>query len=508
MALAALLFLAFVLWQQQRYQAYTRDFATVGDEAAHYVTGLCVRDFIVNGDWTSPMKWARNYYNHYPKVALGHWPPIYYLVQTAWTLVGGVSQTSIMLLQAFLAVVSALLAFQVMRRYAGVPVAIMLSLSFLVGETSVFAYSSVEAEPIVSIGFTWSAILWARYWRSPSWKASWLYWAAVILTVLAKVNGLALFLVPGLCVLLSWRWRVLRLPSLWIPGGLSGLICLGYNLATLPMQVGGGVSLEPSLKAYLRSNTHNLIWSMQIAGPLAAAFFVVGLGLILRRSLPPEWQAMALASWAVWLASHIFHSCVAPTDEARHMLLAVPCLMIASSLAIGYTTRVHQRGRWAVAATLAVWVVLALPAALPAPPSGANDLASYLVSQSRWKDATILVSSPGHGEGALIAAIAAREPRPTHVIKRATKVLATSQWSGLDLRLNFSSDVDEQRALDREGVRLLVIDEQPHVRLSMMGKLSAELRLLPTRHSDLWREVWPLPGRRSTYRVFERQGVH
>src|SRR5579872_3290775 len=82
--------------------AYTSEFGEYPDEASHYVTGLLVRDYIAAGFPAHPMKYAQEYYLHYPRVAFGHYPPMFYIVQALWTLVLPVSRTSTMLLMAFL----------------------------------------------------------------------------------------------------------------------------------------------------------------------------------------------------------------------------------------------------------------------------------------------------------------------------------------------------------------------------------------------------------------------
>lgn len=66
-----------------------------------------VRDYIAAGFPGPPLPYARNYYLHYPEVALGHWPPFFYVLQAAWTLVFTASRTSVMLLMA---AITALLA--------------------------------------------------------------------------------------------------------------------------------------------------------------------------------------------------------------------------------------------------------------------------------------------------------------------------------------------------------------------------------------------------------------
>src|SRR5258705_5496858 len=75
--------------------AYQAEFGGYPDEPAHYVTSLMVRDYIAGMDYTDPMTFARNYYAHYPKVAIGHWPPFLYLIQGLWMLVLPTSRTSI-----------------------------------------------------------------------------------------------------------------------------------------------------------------------------------------------------------------------------------------------------------------------------------------------------------------------------------------------------------------------------------------------------------------------------
>src|SRR2546423_1423416 len=97
LAAAALLF-AIAVGSQHLTGAYRGEFGSEPDEAAHFVTGLCVHDYVAAGFPGNPLGYAKKYYEHYPKVALGHWPPFFYVVQTAWTLPFGASRVSILLL--------------------------------------------------------------------------------------------------------------------------------------------------------------------------------------------------------------------------------------------------------------------------------------------------------------------------------------------------------------------------------------------------------------------------
>ena len=68
---ALLVFSAVVLVMQWQRGAADEEFGGHPDEAAHYVTGLMVGDYLRAGMNQSPMAYAENYYTHYPKVALG-----------------------------------------------------------------------------------------------------------------------------------------------------------------------------------------------------------------------------------------------------------------------------------------------------------------------------------------------------------------------------------------------------------------------------------------------------
>jgi len=62
--------------------AFDSEFGGHPDEAAHYVTGLMHHDYIAGLDLTSPLRFAENYYIHYPRICIGHWPPFFYAVQS------------------------------------------------------------------------------------------------------------------------------------------------------------------------------------------------------------------------------------------------------------------------------------------------------------------------------------------------------------------------------------------------------------------------------------------
>src|SRR5947209_9185195 len=80
-AAIATLFIALVLVLQWVGGAYRSEFAGYPDEGAHYITGVMMRDYVAVHKLVSFRQYAEDYYLHYPKVALGHWPPVFYTVE-------------------------------------------------------------------------------------------------------------------------------------------------------------------------------------------------------------------------------------------------------------------------------------------------------------------------------------------------------------------------------------------------------------------------------------------
>ena len=139
--------------------AYDSEFGAHPDEAAHYVTGLFVRDAIKSLPSCAAQRSAAplkafgpsapgGFYEHYPKVALGVWPPFFYLVQSAWTLPFGESRMSVLLLMASLAAGVATLIYGALRREFGMLPAAAAALLWLCGPLAREYYGMIMAETL------------------------------------------------------------------------------------------------------------------------------------------------------------------------------------------------------------------------------------------------------------------------------------------------------------------------------------------------------------------------
>ena len=89
---------------------------------------------------------------------------------------------------------------------------------------------------------------------------------------------------------------------------------------------------------------------------------------------------------------------------------------------------------------------------------GFSGLADAMLADSEPGD-VVLVSSDATGEGMFIADVALGEERPGHVVKRASKSLASSTWSGSGYTAAFQTADEVYAYLTSGKIRYLMVDD-------------------------------------------------
>ena len=101
--LFALLFVAVTLFLQHCTGGFAADRGNHADEAAHYVSSIAIADYLASGLGSRPVAFFINYYAHFPKVAIGHWPPFFEFLQAIVILLFGANAVTALGLQAAIA---------------------------------------------------------------------------------------------------------------------------------------------------------------------------------------------------------------------------------------------------------------------------------------------------------------------------------------------------------------------------------------------------------------------
>lgn len=461
------LFFGLVALLQMASGAYHAEFAGYPDEPAHYVTSLMVHDYVTGLKPVAPMQFAWNFYYHYPKVAFGHWPPFFYVVQAGWMILFSTSRASVHLELAFITALLAYAVYAEARRWFGWRTGILAGLLTICLPLVQICTDEEMSETLLVLLCLWSAIYFARYIDSGEWRDNLWFGVFFSLAVLTKGNGWLLALIPPIALLLTRKVRLLLRPSFWLAPLLITVTCVPWQLMTLDLaERGWAAGTQPTVHYAVSSLGQFLAILIAIGGPFLSILSAIGIVVtvlvpMFRKRIASGPAVMLALILAVW----IFHSLVPAGVEDRKMVIAVPALVlflfaggfwIADQLPLGNLFATWKRPLVAFAAAL----VFALQSfAIPhLKHYGFTEAAQYIMSHKAWQHDTILVSSESGGEGLLVSEIAMRPPRPGPVIVRGTKALAQVDWAGFHYRSLFSSPAEVVDYLERRHIDFVVLD--------------------------------------------------
>jgi len=497
-------------WQRSS-GAFQSEFGGHPDEAAHVVTGLFIRDALVEawhyaagGFHGSPIRigkeFADRYYTHYPKIGLGVWPPVFYLVQSAWTLPFGASRTSLLILLAMMAATLAWLVYRALRDEFGVVLAtagavVVISLPLVRNY-----YGMVMAETLSAVFMFGAVVAFGDFLDRE--KRSDVIWFGILasLAILTKGTGLALALAAPLALLFTRKWALLKRPALWMAVLIVGVVAGPWTWATRNLGKGGWLQPNPSWSFTAEALPYYLGKLGVALGYVVTALFVVGLVSMLCRKV--EHRGRWAAAGAL-IASVIIFQSIAPVGlEARHLIPILPAAVLFAVAGFAFIAK-KIPSRWPTVGLAVIVLGGTVWSILPIKMKGSSGFAP--LAEQFLADATpadeVLVSSDATGEGMFIAEVALHENRPGHVVQRASKSLASSTWSGSGYSPLFSSDADLLRFLTDEKIRYLVLDDAlPNDR--RREHHDQLRRVAEANHDRLW-----LIGEADVFRGGERQSV-
>jgi len=407
--------------------AYRAEFTGHPDEAAQFVSGLMVYDYLTQLPPGNPIAWAGQYYLHYPKVAIGHWPPAYQLMEAVWWLFVGPSRITAMLLQWLIGAVALTMLYRLARSVLSLPVAVAI--------VALTIAAPVFQESLEQTMADLGCLLWGvlvmhgaiRLVDQQDRTALFLVVFGLLAAVLTKGTGLLLAPVP-LVALLASR-KPIHVPARWL---LAGAACLLGAAAWY--WVNGGIRAWGGMS-----------WDVPWPGPLIG--HLAGWGFLALAAFGLRRNPLALVAGSLIVCMLGASILVRAMREERHWIVALPAILLLSGVAVSCFQR-----RW-----VAICLLLSAAALFPfaryrQSPTEFGKLARQLVLPSR-----MLVSSAGSGEGPWIAVASLAEHRPGSFLMRATKVLAETGWSGEGYHLLAETPAAVSRHLDELAVDIVIL---------------------------------------------------
>ncbi len=476
------------------------------DEPAHIVTGLMVRDYLATGLPGPPMAFAQQYYAHYPKVAMGHWPPVFYAEQALWTMLFPRSRDSLLVLMALLAALLATLCYRLLRRSYG-PLAGWCGALVLLTVPGMLVYGTrIYTEIPQALLILLAALALGRYLDSGRWQDAALFGGLASASLLTKGTGLALAPLPLLGVAFTRRWDLLRRASFWLPAVIV-LAVAGpwYALAPGALHERAAYLGGPTV-ATSRIKAPPIIWHWEF-GWGVATLALVGLAWLAVRC----WRQKLSGQWAA-LGSLVISASVFPfffgVWEHRHQIEAVGAFLLMAAAGVAALLQAAPLARLTAAARgglvvalaggLMAWNVAGLSKQVP---TGYRELAARIVHET-GESRSVLISASSAGEGALISEIAQDEDHPRHYVLRATKLLADVGWLGGNAKTRFPSAAELDTFLRSIPLDVIVVDTMSPAPYDYAPVLEEVL----TSHPEEW-SPWSATSDGDRFHVFRRQGA-
>ncbi len=459
------LFLA-VIAAQITAGAYHSERNSYSDEAAHFMNGLLVRDYLRDGLGQSPVKFAEEYYLSYPKIAPGMWPPLFDVALGVVALPGWPPFGTALVLLAFATAWTAWRLYRIVAA-GGSRLGATLVASLFVLTPIVVDMTSAVMLDIVVAAFALEATYWlALFFRSEDWRHAVLFGLFSACCCLTKGNGVSMVLVPLLLMLFTGQFRLLRHPGLYMAACIVVVfavppLAISYRLDSVigdfaPVGVNGVIGRLNFYAIYLWRQLGTLPLILSLVG-----FIRVVRG---RRGENSESLGFGSAMCALVAAALIFHA-INPHQifVGRYLTLALAPLLALAAVGIDTLSALilSPERRRASQAVLVATIVIAFFATRPATasraPQGFRATVEFLEDRG-LAGRRVLIVSDEEGEGAFVSEVAIRRPSPPPTIIRGSKFIASDDWAGHNFRMVFSSSKDLMRELEDIHVDYLVVD--------------------------------------------------
>ncbi|WP_395747340.1 ArnT family glycosyltransferase [Prosthecobacter sp.] len=443
--------------------ALDSDLAGDPDEAAHAVTALMLRDYFAGGWLQPPMRFATAYYADFPKVALGHYPPGWYLLGGLW-LLPWVSIKSLLILQAvYLAALGALLC-RLASKFTSLPAAAVAGLLVAAMPLTLKQSQFVMSDLLLACLCLLSVFAWACYLHEPTVRRALSFGFIATAAILTKGSALGLCAVPIVATILTRRWALLARVSWWL-SALPVALSAGPWMLYSSRITAEGMSHQ-SLGAFLQEAAAFYATALpEVLGWLFALLALAGLGGLLQLSGRNSRHAgLAAALWGLLVGMAAIMLLVPAGTTTRYLLPLLPALLLAAVLTADRMCATLSTLRWPVFLLL-VAGGFACVAQWPEKHVSGFSAAVMRVGiphpQPDARSESWLVVSDPRGEGAIIAAAAfacgQRSPSPLRVC-RGSKELASSDWLGRGYQPAFSTAPELLRHLDTLRVSHVFLD--------------------------------------------------
>lgn len=448
-----------------------------GDPAAQYTTGVMVFDYLRTALGSSPLDFAISYYVRFPKVAFGHWPPVYFGIQALWYQIFGPHVFAARLLSGcFAFTMAALIGFTV-RRFAGIGLAIGAGSLFLTLPLVQQFSWDVMSDLLVGLFILPAILAFSDFLERRDRRSAFMFSLWAVLAILTKGSAWALMIFIPLAPFLARRQSAFRTSWYWISVALVIALGAPFYVVTSKANLGYPANIRDIVAGKVPLAEHLAGGELIIQ---AASLLILGVSLLgLVAALRERWgnheqtdrrSVTVLLASGTWVIAHVLFNFLLPlTMEARFFLPCLAPLTLLLCYALFSIERVFNKWRfsWAIP-PVAMLLIIAIASAPELDAIQGYDKVANAIPYKR-SGSVILVSSSASGEGAIITERLDHDQHRAGVLLRASKMLSESTWMGDNYRLLHSNVDSIRRYLQDLPVRYVILDNSvqpmPHHKL-------------------------------------------
>lgn len=426
------------------------------DASRHAMNGVFIRDFIIDGGVQHPIQFASAYYQKYPAINIGFYPPFFYLTSAPFLAIFGpthaVSQ-AVVTLYALGAMLS--IYFLCSRQMSRVAALAAAACVITFPEMALWARQVQLDIPAIALLIV-AAFALTRYLENQS--RSWLYAATSLLGIAILTRAQAICVIPAVMFFLfipkyahlaSLKTRILALVPLIILS-MPSLAMVAYFSRVNQSQVVQMPGM-PRLLSFGNWGWYASYLPEQIGWP-ALVFTTCGLAAALVLGVQKRLPTAAMVAGMFCLSSWIFFSLIS-NKEPRFNLPSVPFLFLFSVFALNVLFPFLTRFALLV---LALWLAFQALAVAHVPVVGGYKEAVELAQNVTPRNTNVLISA--HRDGSFIYDMRTIGKRRDIGIRRADKLFVEinirREFGIKDRRL---SKEDLLELLKRENVTTIVV---------------------------------------------------
>ena len=456
------------------------------------MSSVAIADYLASGFGSKPVAFFIDYYAHFPKVAIGHWPPFFEFLQAVVFLFFGASAFVAMVLQAAIAGLCSAVTASVTARSFGALSGITAGLVVLLSPVFLPMPDEVMADTLEALTVAVATVCWGVFYKDRGWLSCFLFALTAALSILTKGTGFGLALMPFIYVAFRRDAAFLFNPKTLVAAALVAALTGPWYLYTYRMAADGFVYAwgwaysRLAIPFFLRG-------VIDAVGPVGSLVYCYGVFRCFvssgKTGFAPHPVILAFAASSLGM---ILFPMFAPADlDARYLIPALPGVVIVAFAGFYQALEsvpwlvAHKR----IARSIPVLVFIASTALLirlPHAVSLHSDVIVHYIMASGQPNMLTLVTGSVGAEGAFISSFAEADRQKQHYVIRAQKALASSNWMASSYALKFSTADAVANWINDAGIGWVVLDEDsrrrefPHSALLKaaiaQGSLHAQLR--------------------------------